>query len=62
MLNFFISYFGIGLLLSLGMNLSLWAFRKPTLSIAESLATILLWPSVIASFLNSYYGYEDNED
>jgi len=62
MLNFFITYFSAGFILSLGMNSILYAFRKPTLTFIESIATILLWPSVIVSFLNNYYGYEDIED
>ena len=62
LLNFIILYFSLGLILSLGMNLVLWAFHRPILSATESIATILLWPSVIVSFLNNYYGYEETED
>jgi len=62
LLNFIIVYLLIGLLLSLGMNVTLWACRKPNLTFMESVASIVLWPSVIASFLNNYYGYEDIED
>ena len=59
LLNFITIYFGIGTTLSLLMNLILWAFHKPTLTAVESIASILLWPSVIVSFINNYYGYED---
>lgn len=62
LLNFIILYFSIGFILSLGMNLILWAFHRPILTATESIAAILLWPSVIVSFLNNYYGYEETED
>ena len=62
LLNFIILYFSIGFILSLVMNTILWAFHKPVLSGMETFATIILWPSVIVSYLNNYYGYEETED
>ena len=61
MINFLIFYFTTGFLLSFSMNLILWTFHKPILTFNESIATIVLWPVVIVSFLNKYYGQEDIE-
>jgi len=61
-LNFIFGYLLVGFILSLFMNATLWAFHKPILSISESIATIILWPTVMVSFLNSYYGYTDADN
>ena len=62
MLNFFFIYFVSGFVISIIMNVTLWVIRKPILTGWETLATILLWPTVITSTINNYYGYQDNED
>ena len=62
MLNFFYTYLLFGFVISIIMNVTLWVIRKPTLTGWETIATILLWPTVITGIINNYYGYQDNED
>ena len=62
MLNFFYTYLLFGFLISIIMNVTLWVIRKPILTGWETIATILLWPTVITGIINNYYGYQDNED
>ena len=52
MINFIIFYLSTGFLLSLGLNLILYAFHKPILTFSESIAAIIFWPTVIGTFIN----------
>ena len=38
----------------------LWAMHRPILGAIEVLACILLWPSVISSFINTMNGVEED--
>ena len=60
--NLIISYLIFGMIFSLGLNLTLWTFNKTPLTNSESIASILLWPTVIVSFLNNYYGYTNSDE
>lgn len=52
-------YYGlIGLLLSIIINILTWLAYKPPLTTMEVLACILLWPTVIAVFINLENGVE----
>ena len=59
MLDFFIFYGLVGLILSILLNGLLWAMYRPQLGVIEVLACILLWPTVIASFINSMNGFDE---
>ena len=37
----------------------LWAMYRPVLGALETLACILLWPTVISSFINSMNGVDE---
>jgi hypothetical protein len=56
MLDFIIFYGVVGLILSIFLNLVLWAIHRPTLDAIEVFACILLWPSIVASFINTLNG------
>ena len=56
-----IFYYGvIGFTLSIFMNILLWAMHRPVLGALETLACILLWPTVISSFINTMSGVEED--
>lgn len=60
MLDFLLFYGGIGLILSIFLNALLWAMYRPSLGALEIIACILLWPSVISSFINTMNGIEED--
>ena len=59
MLDFFIYYGVIGFILSIFLNLLLWAMHRPILDAMEVFACILLWPTVVVSFINSMNGVDE---
>jgi hypothetical protein len=59
MLDFFIFYGLVGLILSILLNGLLWAMHRPQLDAIEVFACILLWPSVVASFIDALNGIEE---
>ena len=59
MLDFLIFYGLIGVIISFIVNGTLWAMYRPLLTFTENLATIILWPTVISSFINSMNGAEE---
>ena len=60
MLSILLYYGLIGLILSIFLNLLLWSVYRPLLGATEVLACILLWPTVIASFINTMNGVEED--
>jgi len=60
MLDILLYYGLIGFILSIFLNLLLWAMYRPLLGAIEVLACILLWPSVISSFINTMNGVEED--
>jgi len=59
MLDFIIYYGLIGVLLSIFLNLILWAMHRPLLDGMETFACIILWPIVITSLINTLNGIEE---
>jgi len=59
MLDFIIYYGVIGVILSIFLNLVLWALHRPILGAMEVFACIILWPTVISSFINTMNGIEE---
>lgn len=60
MINFLIHYSLIGFILSIILNITLWALHRPILSIMETIACIILWPTTINSLINSFNGVEED--
>lgn len=52
MLDFSLFYGGFGVILTLFINALLYGLYRPVLSIVENIVCILLWPTVIAEFIN----------
>lgn len=59
MLDFLLYYLGIGVILSIFLNLTLWAMNRPLLGGLETFACFILWPTVISSFINTMNGIEE---
>ena len=63
MLDFLLYYNSVGFILSLILNITLWAIHRPCLSAIETLACTLLWPTTIVTLINTIKGeQEDIED
>ena len=60
MLDFIIYYPASGLILSILINLVLWAFYKPQLSSIQVIACILMWPTVVCTMINTLNGIEED--
>lgn len=52
LLDFITVYATTGFVLSFIMNVLLWTYRQPPLSVIESLASTLLWPTVVTVWVN----------
>ena len=59
MLDFILYYGVIGFIFSIFLNITLWALHRPILKSVETLACILLWPTVLTSFINTMNGVEE---
>jgi len=56
----FILYYGVfGFILSIFLNIVLWSMHRPILGGFEVIACIILWPTVITSFINTLNGVEE---
>tara|TARA_R110000744_G_scaffold80835_1_gene158870 strand:+ start:1016 stop:1210 length:195 start_codon:yes stop_codon:yes gene_type:complete len=60
MINFLIYYSLIGFILSIILNITLWALHRPILSAMEIIGCIILWPTTINSIINSFNGVEED--
>ena len=59
MLNFIIYYGAIGFILSIFLNLVLWALHRPFLGAMEVFACTILWPITLTSLINTLNGIEE---
>ena len=63
MLDFLLYYGSVGFILSLILNITLWAIHRPSLSAMEIIACTLLWPTTVATLISTLNGeQEDIED
>ena len=60
MLNFIIYYSAIGFILSIILNITLWALHKPVLTGWEIIACSVLWPTTINSLITSFNNIEED--
>lgn len=57
-INFILLYLSIGLSLAILINILCWVRHMDTLKGLELLACIIVWPKVIASFIEQTKGIE----
>ncbi len=63
MLDFLLYYSLVGFILSIILNITLWAIHRPSFSAMEILACTLLWPTTVATLVSTLNGeQEDIED
>ena len=63
MLDFLLYYGSVGFILSIILNITLWALHRPSLSAIEILACTVLWPTTVATLISTLNGeHEDIED
>ena len=60
MLEFLFIYALIGFILSFLLNAMMWSAHQPALTLVDIVACILFWPTVLASFINSMNGIEED--
>ena len=59
MLDFLLHYSSVGFILSIFLNLVLWALHRPLLGAMEVFACIILWPITLTSLINTLNGVEE---
>lgn len=58
-MEFFLLYLAIGFFILIVLNILFYITYNPLSKSLEILVIIILWPSVIVSFVNEYYNLED---
>jgi hypothetical protein len=59
MLDFLLHYSSVGFILSIFLNLVLWALHRPLLGAMEVFACTILWPITLTSLINTLNGVEE---
>ncbi len=60
MLDFLLYYSSVGFILSIILNITLWAIHRPSLQLMEILACTLLWPTTVATLINTLNGEQED--
>jgi len=58
-IEFIIGYFIVGLVFLIILNIIFYITHMPISDISESATILLIWPTVLVSFLNSFYEPKD---
>ena len=59
MLEFLLYYSSVGFILSIILNITLWALHRPSLNAIEVIACIILWPTTVITLLNTLNGEQE---
>ena len=60
MLDFLLYYSSVGFILSIILNITLWALHRPLLNGIEILACTLLWPTTISTLVSTLNGEQED--
>lgn len=59
MLDFLLYYSSVGFILSIILNIILWALHRPSLNAIEVIACTLLWPTTVSTLLSTLNGEQE---
>jgi len=60
MLDFLLYYSSVGFILSIILNIILWALHRPSLDAIEVIACTILWPTTVTTLVNTLKGEQEN--
>jgi len=59
MLDFLLYYSSVGFILSIILNITLWALHRPSLNAIEVIACTLLWPTTVSTLISTLSGEQE---